>query len=722
MKDNEQKQYLNNQEKIDKMNNQANISFNNDSEIIIMKIVNKIILNAFYISRKKEINEKLKIYCNDFIMDKIFMMVNNQFLNYDTDLELKGEKIILDNRQEKDDKESILFPEPLNPEKDRNSSNMIRLIFDKSNSFSSVINSRGSLQKRSLTNIRIAEESNEQLTNKLDSLTKTENTSSEIQKIVSRGEIIYSLPCMDLEEKKYSNIYMQQNKSLEFDALRKEKELELKRKKIEIQLSQKNIVPKEKEQKSLLNLKKKIKKIEYFDMKKIGFDSQGNIIKKIIYPADSLAKDFSFLKLMVSKEIKKVKIKKKLDSEEKRNNITTTNFRKITNEINPFKINNRDLLSGKKTTMNKVEYNPKDTLELYQNTKYSKYKELDKNAFLFNNTSANNLSPEPGVIFKTKIMKKIGGKNFYKKYNRPSMMEFNNFILNMSNSIPNSSRDMIKSSDSTNIGLNSNEKINEISEIVKYNGCNENFEENNPLIKDANKMNSKPEDSNKKIINKKYLKRIINLHKIDRNKESYLSQNYIKNLKLGINQLTNSMRFCDNIQLSQKNNFDNLYNYLSERNTFKNFDFTNETTNELDKNYKNYSMKNLLKNECKDKLKYKKLFFPLIKDKINDKTDINNKRQPPNSMEKFNKNIIKEVNFDIWGNYSEPIKDKDKENLSSINNNIKPFSLYKKLNISKISNQRERKNIVDIIKKKNKLKFERYYNFSAKNKKLFSDN
>ena len=193
MKDNEQKQYLNNQEKIDKMNNQANISFNNDSEIIIMKIVNKIILNAFYISRKKEINEKLKIYCNDFIMDKIFMMVNNQFLNYDTDLELKGEKIILDNRQEKDDKESILFPEPLNPEKDRNSSNMIRLIFDKSNSFSSVINSRGSLQKRSLTNIRIAEESNEQLTNKLDSLTKTENTSSEIQKIVSRGEIIYNL-------------------------------------------------------------------------------------------------------------------------------------------------------------------------------------------------------------------------------------------------------------------------------------------------------------------------------------------------------------------------------------------------------------------------------------------------------------------------------------------------------------------------------------------------
>ena len=268
---------------------------------------------------------------------------------------------------------------------------------------------------------------------------------------------------------------------------------------------------------------------------------------------------------MVSKEIKKVKIKKKIDSEEKRNNITTTNFRKSINEINPFKINNRELISGKKTTMNKIEYNPKDTLDIYHNTKYSKYKEIDKNPFLFNNTSVNNLSPEPGVIFKTKITKKIGEKNFYKKYNRPSMMEFNNFILNMSNSIPNTSRDMVKSSDSTNLGLNSNEKINEISEIVKYNGCNENFEENNPLIKDANKMNSKGEDSNKKIINKKYLKRIVKLDKLDRNKERNLSQNHIKNLKLGINQLTNSMRFCDNIQLSNNSNFDNLYNYSKQK-------------------------------------------------------------------------------------------------------------------------------------------------------------
>ena len=63
-------------------------------------------------------------------------------------------------------------------------------------------------------------------------------------------------------------------------------------------------------------------------------------------------------------------------------------------------------------------YNPKDFIDLYHNTKYSKYKDMDRNAFFFNN-SIHNLSPEPGVVFKSNIIKKIGGKNFYKKYNRP---------------------------------------------------------------------------------------------------------------------------------------------------------------------------------------------------------------------------------------------------------------------------------------------------------------
>jgi hypothetical protein len=278
---------------------------------------------------------------------------------------------------------------------------------------------------------------------------------------------------------------------------------------------------------------------------------------------------------------------------------------------------------------------------------------------------------------------------------------------------------MIKSTDFSNLGLNSKEKINETSELDKYNGYNENFGENNPLIKDANRMNSRGEERKKTLIQKnKYLKGIIKIKNLDRERDSNLSSNSIKSVKWRINSNSNSMRFSDNIQLSNNSNFDNLYNYLSERNNYKQFDFTSETTNEITKKYTNNSMKNILKNACKERLKYKKLFFPIIKDKNNEKSDINNS-ELVNQMEKFNKNIINEVNFDIWGNYSEALK--DKEDVGANNINTKPFSLFKKLNISKISCKRERKNIVDIIKKNNKLKFERCYNINN-NKELLANN
>ena len=55
------------------------------------------------------------------------------------------------------------------------------------------------------------------------------------------------------------------------------------------------------------------------------------------------------------------------------------------------------------------------------------------------------------------------------------------------------------------------------------------------------------------------------------------------------------------------------------------------------------------------------------------------------------------------------------------NNNIKPFSLFRKLNINKFDNKRERKNIVDMFQKNNKLRFENSYNFDSKNKKILSE-
>ena len=87
-------------------------------------------------------------------------------------------------------------------------------------------------------------------------------------------------------------------------------------------------------------------------------------------------------------------------------------------------------------------------------------------------------------------------------------------------------------------------------------------------------------------------------------------------------------------------------------------------------------------------------------------------------MEKFNQKIINDINFDIWGSNSESIT-----NQSNITYNIntKPFTLFRQLNLSKLDNKREIKNIVDIIKKTNKLRYENSYNFSSKNKEILSE-
>ena len=160
-------------------------------------------------------------------------------------------------------------------------------------------------------------------------------------------------------------------------------------------------------------------------------------------------------------------------------------------------------------------------------------------------------------------MKKTGGKNFFRKYNRPSMKEFNNFILNLSNSLPNSGQEMVKSTESTKLGinLNSHEKIYDTNESnVKYNGYNQKFEDNNPLIKGANVIMSKGEVKFKKLNpNYKYIDRKIKLKKMNGNKTRILSNYKFKNEKWRINNFSDSMILSNNAQSTNNGNFDNLY-------------------------------------------------------------------------------------------------------------------------------------------------------------------
>ena len=130
MKDNLKNEYLINKENNDKTMNKEKISNTNYYEAIIIIIINQIIKNAINEIRRKELFEKMKNHCFNFLMNNINIYLKSQNFVYDNDLEGNKGKIFFDFKQEKFDKELDAISEPLPPEKDRNNSNMIKIIND----------------------------------------------------------------------------------------------------------------------------------------------------------------------------------------------------------------------------------------------------------------------------------------------------------------------------------------------------------------------------------------------------------------------------------------------------------------------------------------------------------------------------------------------------------------------------------------------------------------
>ena len=737
-------EYLINQKKISRQTSKEKIQYPNNVETIIVIMVNKIISNAMNEIRRKEILEKMKIYCYDFIKNNVNLCLKSNFFTYDNDLDTNKEKIFIDFKPEKFDTKFDIIPEPLIPERDRNNSNRIKVINEnktfivnkvfepiesKKSSLNELIEIDNLLQIKKDEN-KILEESKTQLENKTDNIILNNENNS---KLIDKNSII-NFPCTDLEEEKYTNKYIEQNKNNEFNKLRKEIEKEINIRNIEKQLAKKQ----QKKVRKALNLlnQKKTKKIRDFNSDNFSFDSQGNIIKKRLISIEFFNRDFSFAKLLVHKnnKIKKTKLGQiEIIKNNEKNDMTKNNILQqsegvnlqleknkiIIDEINKKKLENKTSLARRKSILLNIESNPKDSEDIYQNPNYKKFNENIKEIILYN-SSNDNLVPEPGVILKTDIMKKTGGKNFFRKYNRPSMKEFNNFILNLSNSLPNSGQEMVKSTESTKLGinLNSHEKIYDTNESnVKYNGYNQKFEDNNPLIKGANVIMSKGEVKFKKLNpNYKYIDRKIKLKKMNGNKTRILSNYKFKNEKWRINNFSDSMILSNNAQSTNNGNFDNLYNYLGERSSYKNFDYSSEASNIKD-NYKINSLNDILKNTIHERIIYKKLFLSTIKDKNIKKNDFNNNNGLINSIDKFNLKILKDVNFDIWGNDSENILNNSELHAK---NKIKPFSLFKKLNLSKIENKRERKNIVDIIKNNKSFRNKNLFKLDSNNNYNFS--
>ena len=666
MKGKTKNDYLINKQNSDKTSEKDEFIFEKHSDIIIRFIVNKIIIKALNEIKDREINEKMNALCCDYVLKNLNNVLKTQFFDYENDLDDEKNSFDLDS-----DKESILVLEPDPPEKDRNNSNMIKINDFKDLSTINEIFETIESKKNSLTETEKYLEKKKEKVNlkkiqKNKELIDNENSSNSLNK-----DLIISLPFTDLEKNKYTNKYIEQNKSREYNILRKERELEIKRKEEEKASKKKKVIKKVVKEKKFifkkLNLKK-IKKEPALNINDLLFDSDGNIIERKLIPIDSLVKDFSFAQI-IENDNKKIKSGIKTLKHEANNNKNKKKiiplkkekekFKTIANEIEKTKIKDKEPITERSNISQKIEYNPRDKEDIYQNIRYRIFIEENRADF-FNNSFNDNIIPETGVVLKTDLLYKKGGKDFFNKYNRLSIKEFKNYIKNFSQN----------STESTNINncLNSNEIKKDNNETAfKYNGYAQKFEENNPLIKGANKMDKK--------LNLKF-------KKISPNKKRFLSNYKIHTPKWRINNFSDSLILSNDKHCLSNDNFDNLYNYLSERDVSSNhnFDSTKES-NDIKFSFHNKmnSSHDLLKNIIKRKFKLKKTIFPIINNTNEEKNHYNN--ELINSMEKFNQKIINDVKFNNWGNSFENIRDKD----------LNKFSFYRKLNKYKLDNKRERK-------------------------------
>ena len=217
-----------------------------------------------------------------------------------------------------------------------------------------------------------------------------------------------------ITKNKYTNKYIEQNKNRENNILRKERELEIKRKEEEKASKKKKVIKKVVKEKKFifkkLNLKK-IKKEPALNINDLLFDSDGNIIERKLIPIDSLVKDFSFAQI-IENDNKKIKsgiktLKQEANNNKNKNKIIhlkkeKEKFKTIANEIEKTKIKDKEPITERSNISQKIEYNPRDKEDIYQNIRYRIFIEENRADF-FNNSFNDNIIPETGVVLKTNL-------------------------------------------------------------------------------------------------------------------------------------------------------------------------------------------------------------------------------------------------------------------------------------------------------------------------------
>ena len=563
--------------------NQSLIISNDIAESVVSIILDKIISNIIIKKKIQKIYSNLPEYCYNYIHKLTSIYLKNNFVFHENGIDnLSYQKNILFYNKNPINKVNNwnIINEPSVPELDRNITGRNKLIKLSKKEEINLISNEGKNENEisDINSIQFTskdeiEENNSIKFNEKNDINNNINKRKKYKIKRSFGEIVrekklkekqfnkrinnneeenddddnYVLEMTSHDLKNVDNTYKFYNDNDENDLLRKERELLIIKK-------EKEKIKEEKRKKKEKKLKLKFYNIKNFESNKLTFDPNGKIIKKNLTNLNNIKKDLP---------------KPKLKIKEKSTNILSEEKKRII--LNPIKEKN-------KSKKENIIFNPNDKPKLFD-FENPKKKNVNKEIDI----SGNNfrlVKPEIGVIISNENnkQKKEGGFEYIKKYNKPSMNEYNQKLSYNSQNSNNLF--------SSYISLDNNsENINNDMDENNYIGYKEEFNDNNnPLFQDGYKMSSLNSSRNK-----------FQDMNIDNNNNINININ-------NLNILKNKKSFLKIEKKKNKNNLIHSYDSIKmHSNRYKNYN-----TIQLNENIKNNNLKSIFieNDENKPNIKY----------------------------------------------------------------------------------------------------------------------
>ena len=618
--------------------------FNNShiiSEAICQSIINKIISRVTTKSYTNSIYSKITDHCIDYYSKKLSCFMDIFYIYHENDKNNNEQnpKIYYNLIPEEMPDHSIIIPQPSAPKIGRDHTSKVKIIKNKIEEKDET-NDEENENKFELKYIKTyyRDLRKKYKLRKSVNLVKNEDYyNSQIKQRRIKKMSVINMTYTDLPEEEFINIYDRINTEIKDNYMNLEIEKEKERKKfiekekINKEIQEKIEAIKKKEQEKS---KTQIKRKREIDSSRYTFDPNGNIINKISTKVDAFPSEFKISNLKISdlkirpKSIYYLedKISKLINENIKNNNNLNINSNEITYNKNNEDNNNKKQLTDFSKKVNIItKFRRKSLID---EESYRTNKKENGIIYPYSGSNIEIITPETGVIIHNedeKIVKK-GGFNYYNKYKKPSMKDYNEL-----------SERTIK----LNQQLYSSPLINKNYSLdnLEYIGFKKEFKDDNPLINNTNKIY---ELKNNNKINKFLFKN-----------KSELS-NYFYNKSF--DDKSKRYNLDDNIKLSNNKIGSNLYMFLSTDDNIGNEIMNqNNAFNSMKKIIGNiYNSNNNIKNnkniifnkKKRDLININKIsFFPKI---IDNKVLRNNVNfYGKDYINKYNAKIM---NNNIWGN------------------------------------------------------------------------